>query len=178
MRIVLPLLVFVSACKPPAPDPLAVTAELAQLRRAVEDFKKLNQPRLDAVEAMDDLAREVKELKKKVSSLSFPPPGAPTPGGPGVPAPIPGVASLKAGEPVGGVGGTQAGLNDLYWVLSRIVLAGEERVVLALYRALPGDKGLQLEGVRLLNADLQILEFPPQRPHVKEILDLLEKQKK
>jgi hypothetical protein len=174
MRIVPALVVLLAACQ--APDSPRVAAELGDIRQDLAEVKKITQPRLDAVEAMDDLAREVKQLRQKLASLTPPPPPElPVPAGPLAPTTLP---ALKAGDALGGVGGTQPGVNDLFWVLARVQVAGEERTVLSLYRALPGDSGFQLAGVRLLNADLKIVEYHSQRPRVKEVLEQLENQKK
>jgi hypothetical protein len=55
---------------------------------------------------------------------------------------------------------------------------GEERTVLCLYRALAPREGFQLMGVRMLNADVQIIQYNSERPSVRDILKELEKQKK
>jgi hypothetical protein len=148
-----------------------MTAELAALRQGVEEIRIAHQPKLEAVEAMDDLAREVKELRQKLAN----PPPAPLPPlllpvGPGGPR-------LTTEEMTGGVGGTQAGLNDLYWVLSKVRVNNEDRAVLCLYRARP-DKGFNLEDVRMLNLDLQIIELKTQyhSPTVADLLKILEKK--
>lgn len=166
MKILIPLLVFLAACA--SPDLAPVTAEMAELRHELAEVRKIAQPRLDAVEAMDDLAREVKQLRQKVAN----PPPAPAP----APAPFVPLTPLANGGLAGGVGGTQAGISDLYWVLTRVQVGGEERTVLALYRAI--SQGIHLEGVRMLNADLQVIQLNSERPSVTEIMKALEKAKK
>lgn len=166
----LAFLPFLAACKPPATEPSALLAELAALRRDLAEVKKAHSPNLEAVEAMDDLAREVKALRQKVANPA--PPPAPAAG----PALAPGGPPIRTGDLAGGVGGTQAGINDLYWVLGRIQVGGEERLVLSLYRAV--GKGFELDGVRMLNADLQIIEWNQNKPRVKDILEELQKLRK
>lgn len=172
MRILIPLFALLGACKPPPPDLSSITKELAALREGLEEVKKVSQPKLDAVEAMDDLAREVKQLRQKVATA----PTAPVPA-PVAPALAVGGPPIKTGELTGGVGGSQAGVNDLYWVLSRVLVNGEERTVLCLYRALPGKEGIQLSDVRMLNMDVQLIEYNQNRPRVKEIMEVVERQK-
>lgn len=170
MRQLTLLLFFLSACQAPAHDLSPLHAELAALRQSLEDIRHANQPRLDAVEAMDDLAREVKQLRQKVVAQ----PPAPPPG------PVLAVqgAPLKTGDLMGGVGGTQPGVNDLYWVLSKIQVNGEERSVLCLYRAQADGRAFQLIDVRMLNLDLQIVELQAKehRPSVAEVQRALPKK--
>jgi len=170
MRTLTPLLLCLAACKPPPPDLSSINAELAALRQGLQDIQKINQPRLDAVEAMDDLAREVKQLRQK----AVPPPPAPPPG------PVLAVqgAPIRTGDLVGGVGGTQPGVNDLYWVLSKVQVNGEERSVLCLYRAQADGRAFQLIDVRMLNLDMQIVELQAKdhRPSVADILRVLPKK--
>ena len=109
MRILLPLIVFLSACQ----SSPSISDELAALRQEIQEVKRANQPKLEAIEAMDDLAREVKQLRQMIAN----PPPPPTPP---APAPIVLGSPIKTGELAGGVGGTQAGLNDLYWVLAKV----------------------------------------------------------
>lgn len=164
MKILIPLLACLGACA--SSDP-ALGTEMAELRQELQEMRKVAQPRLDAVEAMDDLAREVKQLKQKLAN--------PLPAPVLLPSPDP-LTPLKTDALAGGIGSTQAGVNDLYWVLSRVQVGGQERTVLALYRAIP--QGIRLESVRLLNPDLQMIEFNGTKPTVKEVLNTLEKQKK
>ena len=171
MKRLSPLLLALAACKPPPPDLSSITAELAILRQSLDDVRKANQPKLDAVDAMDDLAREVKQLRQKIAN---PPPPAP----PGVPALAVGGPPIKSGELAGGIGGTQPGVNDLYWVLSKVQVNGEDRVVLCLYKAIAGRDAFQLSGVRLLNFDQQIIDYNSAKPSVADIRNLLEKTQK
>lgn len=166
MRIFIPSLLALAACSPPPPDG-TVAKELAALRQGLEDLKKGQQPTFDKEQVLADLTREVRRLR------TAPPPAA-------APAPEPALVppTLLSGSLSGGVGGTQTGVNDLYWVLTRIQVEKEERVVLALYQALANGRGFKLAGVRMLGADLQIVEFNQEKPHVKEIVDELKRMKK
>jgi len=161
MKILIPLFVFLAACKPPPPDLSGIQAELAALHQKIDTLKAANQPRLDAVEAMDDLAREVKQLKQKMAA---PPPPAPAlPAAPVLPA-------LKGGDLTG------AADANRYWVLTRVQVDGAERTVLCLYKA--EERGFQLDAVRMLNADFQLIQYNSTRPSVQEVLKELEKTKK
>lgn len=171
MRTGIPVLVcLLAACKPPPPDLSSIHAELGALRQSLEEFRKLNQPRLDAIEAMDDLSREVKQLRQKVAAQPPAPPPSPVLAVQGAP--------LKTGDLMGGVGGTQPGVNDLYWVLSKIQVTGEERSVLCLYRAQADGRAFQLLDVRMLNLDQQIVELQSKehRPSVADIQRALQKK--
>lgn len=163
MKNTLPLLVFLAACKPPPPDLSGIQSELAALRQQLDTVKAVNQPRLDAVEAMDDLAKEVKQLKQK---LAHPAPV------PAIPPPPTVLAPLKSGDLHG------FGDGERCWVLSRIQVNGEERIVLCLYRAAPGDSGFKFDGARALNWDTQILQYNSNRPGVTEIMKEVERGKK
>ena len=83
-----------------------------------------------------------------------------------------------SGSLVGGVGGTQTGVNDLYWILTRVPVDGEDRTVLALYQARADGRGFKLTGVRWVGPDLQLIEFGQEKPSVKEVVDALKKTKK
>ena len=111
---------------------------------------------------MEDLAKEIRRLRDQPAAH------APAPALPALPAP-------QTGNLGGGVGGTQPGLNDLYWVLTKLPVDNEERVVLALYQA--GSRGIKLLSVRMLNADLQIVQYEGEKPQVREIMDALKKRK-
>jgi hypothetical protein len=67
-------------------------------------------------------------------------------------------------------------VSDLYWVLGKIALEKEERAVLALYQAQDGGRGFRLVGVRMINADLQIVELGNDKPHVKDVVELLRRK--
>ncbi len=59
-----------------------------------------------------------------------------------------------------GTGGGSNNLNDLCWVLSKVKPArGPERTVLSLYRAKRGGEFFDLEDVRMIDADVRIVEF-------------------
>jgi hypothetical protein len=166
MRALIPLLCLAAACDAPAADP-KLREELAALRREVAELRAVEQPNFDSAQAMEDLSKEVRHLRER---LAQPAPPAPTP-----PVTLP-TATIPAGGFVGGVGGTASGVNDLYWVLSKVSVDGAERLVLAQYRALPDARGFKLTGVRMLSADLQIIEYGQDRPRVKEILEELKKR--
>ncbi len=164
MKTLAPALIFLAACSPPPPDLTPITKELASLRQGLEDVKKLSQPRFDTEQAMEDLAKEVRHLRDRLAA----PQAAPAPAA----APAPFVGPLS-----GGVGGTQPGINDLYWVFTKLQFGNDERVVLALYKVAGGTAGFKLAGVRMLTADLQLIEYAGDRPTVKQVLDELKKVK-
>jgi hypothetical protein len=171
MKTLAPVLVLLAAgCNPPSPDLTPLTKELATLRQGLDELRKLEQPKFDHEQAMEDLAKEIRRLHDR---LAVPPPAAP-----GAPAPaILPLAAPQNGNLAGGIGGTQPGVNDHYWVLSKLPVENEERVVLALYQALSNGRGIKLISVRMLNADLQLVEYEGEKPHVKEVLDALKKRK-
>lgn len=137
---------------------------LAALTACSSDVSALREEMLEATAAMDDLRAEVKKLRERTSP---PPP---------LPAPPPVMLNAAPAVPLlGGVGGTQPGVTDLYWVLARVAVGGEERTVLALYRASP--KGFKLDGVRLLNYDLQMIEYQNERPSVKSVKEEAERRR-
>jgi hypothetical protein len=168
MRFLIPGLILLGACSTPSPDLAPVLRELAELRQSVDECRKVQQPTFDSSLAMEDLSKEVRRLRERLAQPS----PAPTP----TPAPmtLP-VMSSNSGNLSGGVGGTAPNIQDLYWVLTRIAVDSQERIVLALYRAKPDGKGFGLAGVRMLSADLQIIEYQQDRPRVKEILEQLKK---
>jgi carbamoylphosphate synthase large subunit len=67
-------------------------------------------------------------------------------------------------------------MNDLYGVLAKVGVDGQERLVLALYKAIKEGNGFKLTGVRMLGADLQIIEYGQDRPRVKDVLEELKKR--
>jgi hypothetical protein len=170
MRTLAPIFVLLAAgCSPPPPDLTPLTKELASLRQGLEELKKIEQPKFDSEQAMVDLTKEVQRLRDRMAQPALPPAPA---AAPKLPLPSPQTGNLS-----GGMGGTQPGINDLYWVLSKLPVENEERAVLALYQALGGGRGFKLIGVRMLNADLQILEFGGDKPSVKEVFEAIRKQK-
>jgi hypothetical protein len=73
-----------------------------------------------------------------------------------------GPASGGANGPsvVVGTGGGSNNVNDLCWVVSKVKPArGPERMVLALYRAKRGGDYFDLEDVRMIDADLRIIDM-------------------
>jgi len=167
MRTLVPFLVVLAAgCTAPPPDLSAITKELAGLRQGLEDLKKAEQPKVDSELAMVDLTKEIQRLRDRMAQ-PIPPAAAPA---------APALQNVQASMLSGGVGGTQPGVSDLHWVLSKVGVDKEERVVLALYQAQDGGRGFRLVGVRMLNADLQLLEFGNDRPRVKDIVDALKKK--
>jgi len=59
-----------------------------------------------------------------------------------------------------GTGGGSNNQNDLCWVLSKVKPArGPERTVLSLYRARKGGEYFDLEDVRMIDADLRIIDM-------------------
>lgn len=69
-------------------------------------------------------------------------------------------AGGAAGVTVLGTGGGTQNQNDLCWVLSRVKPArGPERTVLALYRAKRNGECFDLEDVRMIEADLRVIEL-------------------
>ncbi len=170
MRYLAPALLALSACAAPAQDLGPLQEELHALRQEVQELRKLQPPGIESVAALDDLAHEVKRLREKT---------APAPAAP--PAPVrenPILTPLPTGSLVGGVGGTQPNVNDLYWILTRVAVDGEERTVLALYRAGQGSAGFKLAGVRWVGPDLQMVEYAQEKPRVKDVVDELKKLKK
>lgn len=159
MRTIPLLLAALTAC---SSDVAALRQEIAALR---EEVKLVTQPNAEAMAAMDDLGVEVRKLRERTA----PPPPAPPPAPPVV------LNAAQAGPLLGGVGGTQPGIADLYWVLARVAVGAEERTVLALYRASP--KGFKLDAVRLLNYDLQMIEYQNDRPSVKTVKEEAERRK-
>lgn len=157
MRTTPLLLAVLAACSSDA----ALREEIAALR---EEVRLATQPNAEAIGAMDDLGAEVRKLRER----TVPPPAPP-------PAPPVVLNAAPAGPLLGGVGGTQPGVSDLYWVLARVAVGAEERTVLALYRASP--KGIRLESVRLLSYDLKIIEYQNDRPRVKELKEEAERRK-
>jgi hypothetical protein len=162
------VVLLLSGCTPPPPDLSAVTRELASLRAGMEELRKGQQPTFDREQVLEDLTKEVRRLR------AAPPPAAPDP----APAPAVLPATLQGGSLAGGVGGTQSGINDLYWVLTKVQVEKEDRVVLALYQAQNNGRGFKLAGVRMLSADLQIVEYGQEKPHVREIVEELKRAKK
>ena len=171
MKLVVPVLALLAlGCNPPAPDLAPITKELASLRRGLDELRKLEQPKFDTEQAMEDLAKEIRRLRDRMAQPTPPP-------APDAPAILP-LPAPQSGNLSGGVGGTQGGINDLYWVLSKLTVDKEERVVLAMYQAQSGGRGFKLAGVRMLNADLQVIEFEGGKPHVQEVINELKKQRK
>jgi len=177
MKTLIPILVLLAAgastllnagCNPP-PDLTPITRELASLRKEVEELRKADQPKFDTEQAMEDLAKEVRRLRDRLSQPA-PAPAAPAP----APAALPQV--LQAATLSGSVGGTQPNVHDLYWVLGKVLVDKEERTTLALYQAQDGGRGFRLLGVRMLNADLQVIEMGNDKPRVKDIVDALRKK--
>jgi len=128
----------------------------------VAELRAVEQPTFDSAQAMEDLSKEVRRLRERLAQPAPSPPAPVT-----LPA-----AALPTGGFVGGVGGATAGVNDLYWVLAKVSVDGQERLVLALYKALKEGNGFKLTGVRMLSADLQLIEYAQDRPRVKDILEL------
>jgi len=170
MKTIAPILVLLAAgCTPPPPDLTSITKELASLRQGLEELKKIEQPKFDSEQAMVDLTKEVQRLRDRLAQ----PVPAPAPAAPG---PILSLPAPQTGNLSGGIGGTQTGVNDLYWVLTRLPVDNEERIVLALYQALGGGRGFKLVGVRMLSADLQMVEFAGEKPTVKEVINALKRK--
>jgi hypothetical protein len=168
MRTLAPFLVVLAAgCSPPPPDLSAITKELAALRQGLEEIRKFEQPKFDSEQAMVDLTKEIQRLRDRMAQ--------PIPAAPVTPA-TPALQNVQTGMLSGGIGGTQPNVNDLHWVLTKVNVDKEERVVLALYQAVDGGRGFRLNGVRMLNADLQLLEFKNDGPRVKDIVDALRKK--
>lgn len=64
------------------------------------------------------------------------------------------------GTVVLGTGGGSANQNDLCWVLTKVKPArGPERTVLSMYRAKRGGDYFDLEDVRMIDADLRIIDM-------------------
>lgn len=77
-------------------------------------------------------------------------------------------AEAQAGPAAGGANGTTVlgtgggtnNQNDLCWVLTKVKPArGPERTVLAMYRAKKGGDYFDLEDVRMIDADLRIIDM-------------------
>jgi hypothetical protein len=77
-------------------------------------------------------------------------------------------ADAQAGPAAGGAGGVTVlgtgggsnNQNDLCWVLSKVKPArGPERTVLSLYRAKKGGDYFDLEDVRMIDADLRVIDM-------------------
>jgi len=170
MKSFIPALLVLGAGCASTSDLTPVLRELAELRKEVEECRRVQQPTFDSSLAMENLSKEVRRLREQ---LAQPPPAT-------APAPTPGalpVLSAAAGGLTGGVGGTAPNIQDLYWVLARVIVDGQERIVLAQYHAKSGGAGFTLSGVRMLSADLQIIEYNQDRPRVKDILEELRKKK-
>jgi len=168
MNRLAPFLCLLSACAAPTATP-EVAEELAALRREVADLRAVGQPTFDTIQAAEDLSREVRRLRERLAQPA--PAAAPSP----APVTLP-LTTIPLGGFVGGVGGTVAGVNDLYWMLTKVTVDGAERPVLALYQARTEGRGFKLTGVRMLGADLRIIEYGQDHPHVKEILEQLRKR--
>jgi hypothetical protein len=168
MKTIAPILVLLLAsCNPPAPDLSPITKEIASLKAGLEELKKVQQPTFDTQQAQEDLAKEIRRLRDRMAQPPLP--AAPAAGA-ALPVPAP-----QAGFLQGGVGGTQAGLNDLYWVLTKLTVDKEERLVLAMYQG--NHRGIKLAGVRMLNADLQLVEYNGDKPTVKQVVEELKRVK-
>lgn len=165
MRPLAPLVLALAACSPPQ-DTAALREELAALRQEV---REVTAPKLEALDALTDLTKEVRGLRDRLTAA---PPSPPGPGA--VPIPL----TMKAGDLLAAPGGTQSGINDLFWVLAKANVDGEERVVLCLYRAMANDRGFQLTDVRLLNYDFKIIELNAKGhlPSVNDIRKAVEKK--
>jgi hypothetical protein len=161
MKALIPMLGLLSACADPK-----MTEDMAALRREVAELRAIEQPKFDSAQAMEDLSKEVRRLRERLAQPAPPPPAPVT-----LPA-----AALPTGGFVGGVGGASVGVNDLYWVLAKVGVDGQERLVLAQYKALKDGNGFKLTGVRMLSADLQIIEYGQERPRVKDVLEELKKR--
>jgi len=169
MKTLIPGLILLGACSSSSPDLAPVLRELAELRQSVDECRKVQEPTFDSSLAMETLSKEVRRLREQLAQAS--PAPAPPPAPPKVP-----LLSPATGGVSGGVGGTAPNIQDLYWVLAKISVDGQERVVLAQYRAKPDGRGFGLSGVRMLSADLQIIEYNQDRPRVKDILEELKKK--
>lgn len=161
MKALIPMLCLVSACADPK-----MSEEMAALRREVAELRAVEQPKFDTAQAMEDLSKEIRRLRERLAQPAPPPPA---------PVTLP-TATLPAGGFVGGVGGASVGMNDLYWVLAKVSVDGQERLVLALYKTLKDGNGFKLTGIRMLGADLQIIEYGQDKPRVKDILEELKKR--
>jgi len=161
MKALIPMLCLVSACVDPK-----MGEDLAALRREVADLRAVEQPKFDSAQAMEDLSKEVRRLRERLAQPAPPPP----------PPVTLSAATIPAGGFMGGVGGAAVGVNDLYWVLAKVSVDGQERLVLAQYKALKDGNGFKLTGVRMLSADLQIIEYGQERPRVKDVLEELKKR--
>jgi hypothetical protein len=72
----------------------------------------------------------------------------------------PGAGAGANGTLILGTGGGTANQNDLCWVLSKVKPAkGPERTVLALYRAERNGAVFELQDVRMIDADLRVIEL-------------------
>lgn len=169
MKHLIPLLALLGACSTPPPDADQISRELAAFRESLEELKKNQPTKGESDLAMDDLAREIRRLRDRLAQ-----PPSPAAAVVGMPA-LPSVhAELLSGSP----GGTQPSVNDLYWVLAKMTVGGEERLVLALYQAASAGRGFKLAGVRILGPDLQIIDYGQEKPHVREIIEELKKAQK
>jgi hypothetical protein len=75
-----------------------------------------------------------------------------------------------------GTGGATQNQNDLCWVLSKVKPAdGPERLVLALYRAERQGESFNLKDVRMIDADLRLIELDAKKhePSVGSVLKSL-----
>ena len=71
-------------------------------------------------------------------------------------------------------GGASNNQNDLCWVLTKVRPArGPERTVLALYRAERNGEQFNLKSVRMIDADLRLIELGKHEPSVGTILKSL-----
>lgn len=86
----------------------------------------------------------------------------------GRPSQLMGQAEAQAGPAAGGAsgvtvlgtGGGTSNQNDLCWVLTKVKPArGPERTVLAMYRAKRNGDYFDLEDVRMIDADLRIIDM-------------------
>jgi hypothetical protein len=150
MKPFIPALLFLGACTPATPDLAPVLRELAELRHSVDECRRVQQPAFDSSLAMENLAKEVRRLREQQSQS----PVAPAP----APVLLPVLPSAGGGL-TGGVGGTTPNVQDLYWVLTKVSVDGQERVVLAQYRAKAEGRGFTLSGMRTLSADFQLVEY-------------------
>lgn len=173
LLVIFPFCLAMVACKTMASASPGLEEELQAIRRDLHELKQLPPYSVEGGEMVDtlkDIEREIRKLKDQGAAASAPP---------AVPLEFQ-LPATTVGDMLGGVGSSAQGLDDLFWVLSKISVDGKGRTVLCLYQTRPGATGFDLRGVRLLDYDMQVIELNAgtgRGPSVRNLRDGVERQK-